>query len=62
MTKIRVRFGLKLGWPFVNMAIFVLHMDSVAFAQIQEKVNGIRSLLEMSGRQDIANRIVCEVS
>lgn len=62
MTKIRVRFGLKLVWPITSAAVFVLHMDSVAFAQIQEKVNGIRSLLEMSGRQDIANRIVCEVS
>lgn len=62
MTKIRVRFGLKLVWPITNASVFVLHMDSSVFAQIQEKVSGIKFLLEASGRKDIADRIICEIS
>jgi hypothetical protein len=62
MDKIRTRFGIRLGWPIANAATFVLYMTDAQFVDMSGKVAGLKSLLAMTGRADIAERLIFERS
>ena len=62
MDKIRVRFGIRLGWPFANAGVFVVYMSRDYWSKLFDAVATVRGLLSASGNVEIADRIVCERS
>ncbi len=62
--KVRVRFGIRgTSWLFPNMAVFVLReVPYDRFLQLVEAVTAVKGWLTMNGRDDLANKIVCEQS
>lgn len=63
MNKIRVRFGIKLSWPITNAGTLVLrNVREDHFMTLLTLTEQIKSHLTMIGRDDIAQRLVCEAS
>lgn len=60
--KIRVRFGVRLGWPITNAATFVFYTTDHAYAKIESAVENLRTCLTLAGKADLAQRLVCERS
>jgi hypothetical protein len=58
--KVSIRFGLRLGWPFVNAATFVTKINKDQFLKFEDAVTTIRQILHMSGSSDVADRIIFE--
>lgn len=59
----RVRFGLKLPWPFQNAGIFVLHMTDPQWASFQDHITQAKGILDLvPGGPVVAAHIVCELS
>ena len=59
---VRVRFGIKLGWPFPNAGTFVFRTSRGQFEAISNTVALLKTALEAAGQDKIAARIVCEAS
>lgn len=61
--KVRVRFGIRLVWPISNVGIFVLRqVPRENFEKLVAAVMEVKAWLTMNGRDDIAQRLVCEES
>ena len=54
--KVRVRFGMTLGWPIKNAAIFVFYVKEDVWVKLREGVDTIRPFLP----SDISSRLVCQ--
>ena len=59
--KTSIRFGVRLGWPFVNAATFVTKVNSSQLSQFGDAVETLKAILVMSGSGEIADRLVFEV-
>lgn len=60
--KVRLRFGIKLGWPIANAATFVVRVDNRQADQIAQAVGIIQAALSVAGYGDVAARLICEMS
>jgi len=61
-VKVRVRFGIRLGWPITNAATFVFYTQPNVFDKLSLAVENVRTYLTMAGKADLAARLVCEES
>ena len=59
--KTSIRFGIRLGWPIVNVATFVTKVNNDQLQQFLDAVETVRMILSLSGSQEIADRIVFEI-
>ncbi len=62
--KVRVRFGIKgASWFFPNACVFVIpNVNRDQFMQLSEFVMNVKTWLTINGRDDLAQRVVCEES
>ncbi len=58
----RVRFGIRLGWPLKNAAVFVFYTSKDQYERIKEVSEWLRTALVVAGQDDLASRLVCEGS
>lgn len=58
--RVRVRFGLKLGRPIQNAAIFVLYCSEEQYGRGSELVEWLRTWLMTIGQDRIADKLVFE--
>jgi len=58
MNKLRIRFGVRLGWPMQNAGILILYVPADVFAKLEGAVFTLKGALP----EAVAARIVCEVS
>lgn len=60
--KVRVRYGIRLGWPITNAATFVFYTTDPVYLKLEAGVEYVRTCLTMAGKADLAQRLVCERS
>lgn len=60
--RIRVRFGIRLGWPISNAAIFVVYCNESQYERGYELVDWLRTWLTGIGQDVLAKKIVFERS
>lgn len=59
---IRVRFGIKTGWPFPNKAVFVARVDAGRWFLVENAVEALIHRLIDAGLSEWASAIICERS
>ena len=62
MDKVRVRFGIRLGWPIANAAVFVFYASPDVYALLEQGVGYVRTALVAAGQSALASKLVCERS
>ena len=63
MNDVRLRFGLRnLIWLFPNAGVFVIKTNESRYASLRDLVFKVKDVLQLMGRGDIADKIVCERS
>ena len=59
--KVRLRFGIRLGWPITNAATFVFYVPADSFAEGSELFGKFRAYV-MRFAPEIAKRLIFERS
>lgn len=62
MTKVRVRFGIRLSWPISNVGIVVSYVTQDSYDKILGSVEVLKQLLTAAGMGEAASRLVFERS
>ena len=62
MNRVRVRFGIRLGWPIRNAATFVFYASREQFARLEELTGWLKTALAGIGQDELAGRLFCEES